>query len=358
MDVRSAPGARWEVRQTLADRFRAHAGNSEHLYGYAMRGMAADWEAGGPTRIACQGYETAPPGAMIQLRLLAGVFRLVLTGQAPELVPFYPCLGGTEPASRAWPVMRDVIAAHIDDIHAALAVAPQTNEVGRSAALLAGLFDLVAASGVHNIRLLELGASAGLNLLLDQYAFRGDSWEYGPRDSKVQLTNAIVGPVRVVPFEIVSRAGCDLSPVDAATADGQLLLTSFVWPFDLDRHRRLEAAFAIAASHPVRVDKAAASEWLPQAPTVAEPQTLTVVWHSMTQMYWSADELGAVETILASSGAKQCLGEVGLEFDPNGLPGAEPELRTRLWSPDASPTPHPRLIGTAHYHGVPVTLAS
>jgi hypothetical protein len=357
MDVRSAPAAHGDVAETLADRFRAHAGNAEHLYGYAMRGMAADWEAGGPTRIACQGYETAPPGAMIQLRLLAGVFRLVLTGQAAELVRFYPCLGGTEPASRAWPVMRDVIAAYVDEIRAALAVAPQTNEVGRSAALLVGLFDLVAVSGVNSIQLLELGASAGLNLLLDQYAFRGDSWRYGPRDSKVQLTNAIVGPVRVMPFEIVSRAGCDLNPVDAATADGRLLLTSFVWPFDLDRHRRLEAALAIAASHQVRVDKASASEWLPRALTVAEPQTLTVVWHSMTQMYWPADELAAVELILSSSGAQRRLAEVSLEFDPNGPPGGEPELRTRLWRPDAGRTPHQRLIGTAHYHGVPVTLA-
>ena len=89
--------------------------------------------------------------------------------------------------------MRDVIGAHIDEIHAALAVAPQTNEVGRSAALLAGLFDLVAASGVRRIRLLELGASAGLNLLLDQYAFRAESWHFGPSDSKVQFVDAIVG---------------------------------------------------------------------------------------------------------------------------------------------------------------------
>jgi hypothetical protein len=153
--------AHWDVGKTLADRFRAHAGDSRHLYGYAMRGMAEDWEAGGPTRIACQEYEDAPRGAMIQLRLLAGVFRLVLTGEAPELVRFYPCLGGAEPASRAWPVMREVIAAHIEEIHAALAVAPQTNEVGRSAALLAGLFDLVAASGIHRIRLLELGRARG-----------------------------------------------------------------------------------------------------------------------------------------------------------------------------------------------------
>jgi hypothetical protein len=370
-------GAHWEVGETLADRFRAHASDSRHLYGYAMRGMAEDWEAGGPTRIACRGYENAARGAMIQFRLLAGVFRLVLTGEAPELLRFYPCLGGTEPARRAWPVMREVIAAHVEEIHAALAVAPQTNEVGRSAALLAGLFDLVATSGMRRIRLLELGASAGLNLLLDQYAFRADSWHYGPSDSKVLIADAIVGADHPGPFEIVARAGCDLNPVEPTTADGRLLLTSFVWPFDLDRHRRLAAALEIAASHPVRVDKAPASEWLADALTVAEPDTLPVVWHSITQMYWPPDELAAVERILAGSGAQQRLGEVSLEFDPHGPPGAEPELRTQLWSPsdsltdllasqqaiairdaDKSASPRQRLVGTAHHHGVPVRLVA
>ena len=353
------PGAAsWDAGESLADHFRALANDAEHLYGYAMRGMAEDWAAGGPTRSACRGYETAPRSAMIQFRLLAGVFRLVLTGEAPELIRFYPCLGGTEPASRAWPVMRAVIAAHTDEIHAGLAVAPQTNEVGRSAALLAGIFDLVAASGVRHIRLLELGASAGLNLLLDQYAFRADSWHFGPSDSKVQFADAIVGEVQPGSFEITARAGCDPNPVDATTVDGRLLLTSFVWPFDLDRHKRLGAAIEIAASHPARVDKASASEWLPHALAVAELDTLTVVWHSITQMYWSADELAAVETILASGGAQQRLGEVSLEFDPNGSPDTQPELRTRLWSPDALSTPRQRLIGTAHHHGIPVTLAA
>ena len=358
MDIRPAHAAHWDAGETLADRFRAHAGDSDHLYGYAMRGMAEDWEAGGPTGMACQGYENAPRGAVIQLRLLACVFRLVLTGDAPELIRFYPCLGGTEPASQAWPVMRDVIGAHIEQIHAALAIAPQTNEVGRSAALLAGLFDLVAASGVRRIRLLELGASAGLNLLLDQYTFRGHSWHFGPSDSKVQFADAIAGPVRPEPFEISARAGCDLNPVDATTADGRLLLTSFVWPFDLDRHKRLAAALAIDATHPVRVDKAPASEWLARALAVAELEMLTVVWHSITQMYWPAEELAAVETILASCRGQRWVGEVGLEFDLAGPQVAEPELRTRLWSPDTVSAPRQRLIGTAHDHGIPVTLAA
>jgi hypothetical protein len=317
--------------------------------------MADDWEAGGPIRLICRGYEKAPRGAAIHLRLLAGVFRLVLAGRAPELARFYPCLGGSVPASQAWPVMRNVIGAHVEEMHAALAVPPQTNEVGRSAALLAGLFDLVAASGVRRIRLLELGASAGLNLLLDFYGFRGKSWHFGTMDSKVQFLDPIEGPLRAERFMIMNRAGCDLHPVDATTAEGRVLLTSFVWPFDLHRHERLSSALSVAAMHPVRVDKAAASSWLPKAP-VTNCDGLPVVWHSITQMYWPTEEVMAVESILTNCGAQHRLGEVSLEFDLRDPPGFKPELRTRLWNPDSGPPVRERLIGTAHDHGIPVTL--
>jgi hypothetical protein len=79
-------------------------------------------------------------------------------------------------------------------------------------------------------------------MLLDYYCFHGDNWQFGPSTSKVQLANAITGRVQPEPFTLVTRAGCDLNPVDAATAEGRLLLTSFVWPFDVDRHERLAAA--------------------------------------------------------------------------------------------------------------------
>jgi hypothetical protein len=90
-------------------------------------------------RAICRGWEDAPAGAVIQLRLLARLFRIVLTGRAPELVPYYPCLGGTAPPAEAWPVVRPVLAGHVDELREALEVAPQTNEVGRSTALLVGL---------------------------------------------------------------------------------------------------------------------------------------------------------------------------------------------------------------------------
>jgi hypothetical protein len=215
---------------------------------------------------------------------------------------------------------------------------------------------------VRRIALLELGASAGLNLLVDRYSFEGRNWRFGPADSPVQLIGAIEGPVKLQSFEIVDRAGCDLHPVDARSAAGRLLLTSFVWPFDLHRHERLAAALRVAASRPqVRIDRAAASDWLPRtlARTLGavSPNALPVVWHSITQLYWPRAELASVEAILDCYGTNHRLAEVSMEFDLARPRHAKPELRTRLWDPDAAHLPRHRLLGTVHDHGIPVTLA-
>ncbi len=62
---------------------------------------------------------------------------------------------------------------------------------------------------------------------------------------------------------MVERHGCDLDPIDATRPAGGRYLTSFVWPFDLARRERLAAALDTARTHPVIVDRAPASVWLP-----------------------------------------------------------------------------------------------
>lgn len=291
----------------------------------------------------------------------SGVFRLVLTGRAAELEPFYACLGGEAPPDEAWPVMLGVIGRHVEELSVGLDVAPQTNEIGRSAALLAGLFDLVGETGVSRVRLLEVGASAGLNLLVDRFGFSGDGWRHGPVDSPVQLDGAIEGDVRPVPFSVVSARGCDLAPVDSTTPEGQLLLTSFVWPFDLHRHARLAAALPLAVAHPPDVDRASAGDWL--AEQLADPphagdesrtdDELTVVWQSITRMYWPASEIERVDAVLAEAGCRQRLAHVAMEYRLVGSVG-KPEVTTTLWRP-GSPV-REALLGTAHDHGIPVRL--
>lgn len=311
-----------DAAPTLAARMRAHAGQSTHLYGELIRSMADDWEAGGPVREICAGWEDAPAAAVVQLRLLAGLFRIVLTGGAPELVAYYPSLGGTAPPAEAWPRVRRVLTARVEELHNALDIAPQTNEVGRATALLVGLFEAVRRTGVTEIRLLEPGASAGLNLLVDLFRFEERDWTFGPATSPLVLRNGVVGDVHPRQFTIVARRGCDLSPVDASSAEGQLRLRSFVWPFHVHRHERLNAALAVAGDHEVEVDAAPAAQWLRDQLSVdAGRDRMTVVWHSITRQYWPPAEVEQVQAAIAAARQRQLVAHIAMEFPANDKGG-------------------------------------
>ena len=337
---------------------RDHASTEQHLYGYLMREMAADWEAGGSVRTICQGWEQAPPGSVVQLRLLAGLFRIVLTGRAPQLVEFYPCLGGAGRPQDAWPHVRDVLAEHVDELREALDVPPQTNEVGRSAALLVGMSEAVRRTGTRRVRLLELGASAGLNLLVDRFRFSNADWDVGPEDSFVVLRDTVVGQFVPTDFEVVERRGCDLAPIDPQSAEGRLRLTSFVWPFHLDRHDRLIAALDLAVAHPVVVDPVPAGQWLESqldaACRSADRDILTVVWQSVTRMYWPADEMARVQAALDTWGRSLPVAHVAMEY-PDKETRRIAELSLALYGSGTNPVPV--RLATVGDHGIPVTMA-
>ena len=59
----------------------------------------------------------------------------------------------------------------------------QTNEVGRSAPLSAAMNYLTVTAGLP-LRLLEVGASAGLNLWMDRYFVQAGAAGWGPPDSR------------------------------------------------------------------------------------------------------------------------------------------------------------------------------
>ena len=138
---------------TLSERFRRHFGHTDHLYGSLLAAMADDWEVGGVTRELFEGWEEADARQFPQLRLLAGLFRIVLRGDAPQLEGFYPALGGDLDHHEAWGFVRPVLAAHVEELRQSLAEAPQTNEPARSVALLVGMSEAVRRTGLRRVRL-------------------------------------------------------------------------------------------------------------------------------------------------------------------------------------------------------------
>lgn len=308
------------------------------LYKAILLGALADLKDGGITAEVLAGREGDPFGSVLGLRLLGVVHRIVLEGRAPALAECYPSAGGTVAAEHAPERFLAALREHRDEVVRRLGDGVQTNEVGRCATLVGGFATVARRTGLP-LRVLEIGSSAGLNLRFDAYEYDPSWWE-GERPS-------LPGE-----FQVVERRGCDPSPIDPTTHDGQLQLRSFVWPDQMARHQRLEAAFAVAARVPAVVDQADGLLWV--ADRLAEPSdgVATVVFHSIVLQYLSREQRAEVPRVMAAAGrrATPAAPLAWLRMEPGGDVA---ELRLTMW-----PEGREELLATSGYHGPPVRWLS
>lgn len=334
----------------LAALFRDVGGHRPTLYRVFLAVLADDLEDSGVTAEICRDHLDAAQADVVHLRLLGGLQRIVLEGRAPTLQPWYDDPDTLPTPEEARAVLLPVLDAHAEELARALDVAPQTNEVGRSACLAIGLFAAVRRHGVRRLRLLEPGASAGLNLNVDHYRVIGPDWSWGPARSPVVLDTGAAG-IAPEALEIVERRGCDLAPVDAADPAGATHLMSFVWPFHQDRRARLAAALEVVRAHPVVVDRAPASRWLgQQLSEPAEPGVLTVVWQSITQQYWPTEESEAVNRVIGEARGRMPLAHLSME----GVPPLDPPGGFRLEEHGPELRVDGELLARSGFHGPPV----
>jgi hypothetical protein len=346
-----------EVRRRLARRFRGQAASCRDLgsplYGSVLERAADDLDAAGPVWRVTEPVAGLPGGALVALRYLGATHRQALEGLAPDLAAHYPSCGGDGDSDAAWTALLALTeaAATTRQLDHLLARGVQTNEVGRSGALLGGFLEVVRATGMA-LDLLEVGASAGLNLRWDR--FRYDGW--GPPDSPVDLGHPWVdgpGPLLSPPaVEIGFRSGCDLAPLDPAAAEGRMTLLSFVWPDMRRRFETLDAACRVAAVVPATVEPAPADEWLPPRLDRRRVGVATVVFHSVVLQYVESTARRRVLEAIAAAGAaaKPDRPLAWLRLEPPGPLGpTEFEVRLTTW-----PGGHDRVLGMSHPHGTRV----
>ncbi len=288
------------------------------------------------------------------LRLFGGVHRLVLERRAGALAAHYPSVGGTYAGDvgPCWEAFGSVAEEHAQDLLDGMHQAPQTNEVGRGAALVGGLCKLV---GGLPVRLFEIGASAGLNLRADAFRIEHVSSDdaTGPPESPVRLAAAWQGvvPTQAVP-RVVDRAGVDVAPVDPLTTDGRLLLTSYVWADQIVRLERLRAAFVLAERIPVRVTRGGAADAVEMLTLRAG--VVTVIWHSVVWQYLDDEEqrrvAAAVDALAVTASSDARLAWLSLEPDRSQSERLRFAVRLRQW-----PGRTDEVLGHAPAHGVPVT---
>ncbi|WNV82460.1 DUF2332 domain-containing protein [Umezawaea sp. Da 62-37] len=326
---------------------------------------ADDLCSGGVTTRVMAGYERDRMGTVPGLRFTAALHRLVLEGRAPGLAKHYPSVGGSPHLETLWDDVLPVLHEHTDELRGRIgATVVQTNEPGRSAPLFGGLQvaaqHAAAVAGRRTpfpVRLLEIGASAGLNLHPDRIAYRAAEDEvHGDPDSPFTLDPQWTGRPEADltrPLRIVDREGCDLNPVDLSTEDGRLTLSSFVWADQLDRWDRLQSALELAALDPAPVQRATGPNWLAERLATPVPDVLTVVWHSVVWQYVSPADRAEGRAILAAAAAR-ATPEAPLAllvYEPRRThTGYEFRLLLKTWPAGAS-----LRLGSGGGHGIPFT---
>jgi hypothetical protein len=206
------------VSATFVDRMRSQAdycrSSGSPLTADLLEGTVDDLSTGGAVAELLAPLADDPPDSAPSLRFAGALHRLVLERRAPALAVHYPSVGGTP--GDVWPAARRTVEGHLAALHELVRRPVQTNEVGRSSALLGGLLHVVAHTGLP-VRLLEVGASGGLNLHVDRY--RHDVTPgvlLGDPASPVVLDAPWQGapPPYDLPLQIAERLGCDPEPLD------------------------------------------------------------------------------------------------------------------------------------------------
>ena len=273
------------------------------------------------------------------LRLFGGVHYLELTGAEP-----YALSGDWDDFRRALVTQQGFLARFVKE------QGVQTNEVQRCFALVPAFLTLGRESGAGALDLLELGPSAGLNLLWDRYgyAYRHGSWG----SSELTLRGVEYAPVPAellgTRVQVRSRRGIDLKPVDVTSDHGALLLRAFLWPGRVERAQRLRQAIEILRREPPELIRGDYVELLPALLAERDDAALTVVFQTASTGYLPPERRAELRELLSEAGREGPLGWISTRAIEEREEDRDDsyELEVALW-----PGGSRRLLLRCDFHG-------
>jgi len=330
------------LQEAFVFQSQACASLGSPFMGQLMRLLGTrDWPDG-PIKTRVFGWtgDVSPRGQSVPLRLAGALHALVLQGHT-ALGAVYP--PATVDDDALWDVISNALIADAAHIDIWLNSPPQTNEVRRSATLIAAGHVLADRYDLP-IRTSELGASGGLNLHWDSYGMVAHGQTFGSSTPALTLTPDWDGPLppQTTPH-VVERAGVDLNPLDPARPDHALRLQAYLWPDQPERMSLTRAAIKAAKTPVVESD---AIDWL-AGRLSHQPGQLHLIYSTIAWQYFPADRQAAGTAMIAQAGATATpdapLAWFGMEND-GGKRGAA--LTLRLWPGDVTLN-----LGRADFHG-------
>ncbi len=335
----------------LAQAFKAQSETCTRMdspfMGQLLSILARDWPSDSALGQKFAHFEgdIGPSGHSLPLRIAGGLHALVLNNTAPELAAVYPPYAASDDA------LHDAVLAALHT-HEAFLIdwcdsPPQTNEVRRSAALIAGAHVAVQHFDLP-IYLSELGASGGLNLMWDHYAVTAQGKTFGAGTPALTLAPEWDGllPPNTAP-QIAARAGVDLNPLDPRRSDHLLRLTAYLWA---DQPDRLAMTRAGAAIIDAPIERADAIDWLAPRLDTAPHGQLHLIQHTVAWQYFPKDVQVRGRALIETAGAQATpdrpLAWLSMESDGDTTGKIGAALTLRLWPGDLHID-----LGRADFHG-------
>lgn len=249
-----------------------------------------------------RGWSGAPLADALPLRLAGGIHALHLGGAEPALAPLYAGM----PRSDDQAVIGAALIRHEAALLPWLDGPPQTNEAGRSSNFIAAMLWLADKGLAPRFECLEIGSSAGINLMLDRYHYDLGGIAVGPEPGAMRFAPEWQGdppPDRAI--EIVATKGCDVAPVDLTDPDQALRLKAYIWPEHTVRFERMDAAIAEATKRRPDLVRMNAADFIEAE--LARPQEAGItrmLMHSIVWQYVPDDQKARVTAAMEAAGAR------------------------------------------------------
>ncbi|WP_342076392.1 DUF2332 family protein [Yoonia sp. SS1-5] len=284
--------------------------------------------------------DIGPRAQSVPLRLAGALHALHLQRHARLAAVYPPHQPGD---ATLWDAVADTLTSDSAFIDAFIDSAPQTNEVRRSAVLVA-LGQVLAHHFPGPIRTSELGASGGLNIHWDDYAVGINGQVFGAQRPVLTLGPDWTGdlPPKAQPV-ISAHAGVDLNPLDPSAPDDALRLQAYLWP---DQPHRLELTRAAMGAARTKITQGDAIDWL-RPRLVHQPGQMHLIYSTIAWQYFPETKQSEGEALIEAAGETATdqapLAWFGMEND-GGTKGAA--LTLRFWPGNVRCK-----LGRADFHG-------
>jgi hypothetical protein len=272
--------------------------------------------------------------------LFAGVQYLLMEDDDDPLAKFYPSLvPDPETPEGVGPSFRRFVLEHEERlVEIGNTRFTQTNECRRCVSLL----PMVMMAPFETFHLIDVGASAGLNLAIDRYGYRYDGVQWNDEAELVLEADWRGEPVEFHEIEILGRTGLDLDPIDPSDESACRWLDALIWPEHVERRARLRSALKLVSTLDIEMVAGDATDTLPRCLEALPSGDPVIIMSSFTLGQFDQPQRELLEGIVSAARSDRPVHRISMDILEKTDDWAQ------LMVDDGSGA---RIVGQAHPHG-------